>query len=343
MDTQMKIYFERLLTAVVENKALGLHLSAGNPPILKVDGGLKPLDNESVLTNDNIKEFIFSFLEESKRAELEKNKEIIVVHNFKPQLRFKINIFYQKNNLSASFKFIPTEIKNMAELGLEQAAKVLTPFTKGTIIISGPFGSGKSTVAAGLIETINTTSSKHIITMENPIEFTFTNKKSVIEQREIKRDVISFSQGLEFLAEENVDIIALSEIDEPAIIRQSLELAQSGRLVIFQINADSSIKTLEKIVDLFGNKDEQAIRYLLSENLAAILNLHLFKKIGGGNILVPEILLGNAAVRSVIREGKFIQIQNILQTGSTEGMVPIEKSLADLVKNNVVSPDEAKG
>jgi len=342
MDTQTKIFFEKLLMAVVENKALGLHFSVGNPPILKIDGGLKPLDGKTVLSNEGIKDFVYSFLSKEEQAKLEKNKEITVVHNFKPQLRFKVNIFYQKNSLAASFRFISTEIKNLAELGLDQISKILTKFPKGMIIISGPFGSGKSTITAGIVETINITSSKHIITLEDPIEFIFTNKKSIIEQRQVGQDVKSFKQGLEFLEEESIDVVVTSEINNSDAVHQALELAQSGRLVIFQATADSGIQTLEKIIELFMGDEKQLARDLLSENLVAVINLHLLKKVGGGNILVPEILIGNSAVRSIIKKGSFIQLQNILQTGGAEGMVPFKKSLIDLAKNNVISPDEVR-
>lgn len=342
MDTQTKIYFERLLTQVVENQAQSIHLSAGAPPILKTDAGLKPIGGEPVLSDEKIKDFVMSFLSEAQQSELEKNKEIVIVHNFKPQLRFKASIFYQKDNLSISLRFIPAEAKNLAGLGLEELEKIIANFSKGIIIISGPFGSGKSTVTAGIIETVNNTASKHIITIEDPIEFNFASKKSLVEQRQIGRDVVSFVEGLKFLAEEQVDIVALSEISQTKVIYQAMELAQSGRLVIFQINADSSIKTIEKIIGLFPPEERELVRSLLSENLAAVINLHLFKKIGGGNILIPEILIGSSAARTIIRDGNLFQLGNILQTGAQEGMVPLEKSLSELIQNNIISPEEAK-
>ena len=342
MDTQAKIYFERLLTHCVESKALGLHLSAGNPPILKTDSGLAPITNEPVLPNEKIKDFTSSFLDESGQAELAKNKEVTVVHSFKPQLRFKINIFYQKNNLSASFRFVPSEVKTLASLGLPAIERVIAPFKRGVIIISGPFGSGKSTITAAIIEAVNITSSKHIITLEKPIEFVFINKKALIEQRQVGQDVSSFKDGLDFLAEEEVDIVVLSEIDEPGAIRKALELAQSGRLVIFQVNADSSLKTIQNIVELFPQEETEVIKNLLSENLAAIINLHLFKKIGGGNIIAPEVLIASSAVRAIIREGNFFQLGNILQTGGAEGMVSLEKSVKELLQNNIISLEQAK-
>lgn len=342
MDTQTKIYFEKLLTQVVENQAQSIHLSAGVPPILKTDSGLQPIGGEPVLSNEKIKDFVLSFLDEKQQIELEKNKEIIVVHSFKPQLRFKVNIFYQKNNLSVSLRFIPVEVKTLAGLGLETVEKNIANFSKGIIIVSGPFGSGKSTVTAAIIETVNNVNSKHIITIENPVEFIFASKKSLIEQRQIGRDVKSFIEGLKFLAEEQVDVVALSEINQPKDIYQAMELAQSGRLVIFQINADSSIKTIEKIIGLFPPEERELVRSLLSENLALVINLHLFKKIGGNNILVPEILIGNSAVRTIIRDGNLFQLGNILQTGASEGMVTLEKSLSELVQNNIISPEEAK-
>ncbi len=342
MDTQAKIYFENLLTRVAETQALGLHLSAGNPPILKLDVGLKPLAEENILSHTVIKDYLYSFLSDSQQKDLEKNKELTCVASFRSDLRFKINIFYQKNQLSASFRLIPVGLKTLSELGLPELEKLISRLSKGAIIVSGPFGSGKSTVVAGLLETVNNLSAKHIITLEDPIEFIFTNKKSLIEQRQIGADVANFEDGLKFLIEEQVDIIALSDVNSPAIIRLALELAQGGRLVIFQINADSTLKTIEKIISLFPLDEAGLIRNFLSENLSLIINTHLFKKIGGGNLLVPEILIGNPAVRSVIREGKLLQLANILQTSAMEGMVALEKSLNDLVRNNIISPEEAR-
>lgn len=342
MDTQEKIAFEKLLTQTVENKALGLHLSAGNPPILKTSSGPSPSEAQAVLTAESIKAFVFSFLDSNEQAQLEKNKEITVVHDFKPQLRFKVNIFYQKSALSATFVFISPRVSTLAELGLPQVEKIITPPPKGAIIISGSFSSGKSTVTAAIIEALNSSNAKHIITLEDPIEFVFTNKKCLIEQRQIGKDVKSFAQGLDFLAQEQVDVIVLSEIDEPEPILAALEVASSGRLVIFQINADSSVKTTEKLIELFPSDQKETVKNLLAENLTAIINLHLIKKFGGGNVLAPEILIANSAVRSIIREGRFFQLNNILQTGVASGMVSLQKSLQDLVAQNIITPDEAE-
>ncbi len=336
-----QVTLDRILTFVAEHKASDLHLSVGNPPILRVDRGLVTLSDEPVLTEDFMEELSSSFLDEPQKEILKRDKEIVVAKTFKEKFRFKIHIFFQKNYLSASLRFIPSQVKLPQELGLPPVVNKFMGLKKGLIIIAGTYGSGRSSTAASLIETINQERSAYIVTIEKPIEYIFTNAKSVIEQREVPRDAVSFTKALEAVSEEDADVVYVSTLEGQEVISEIIEVAESGHLVMVISDTPSAFKTLEKIITSFSEAERERIRGSLADNLEGIISQRLLPRVGGGQILATEILVPTEASRLAIREGTLNQIDNILFTSREEGMVSLDRSLADLVSKGEILLEDA--
>ncbi|MBU4332048.1 Flp pilus assembly complex ATPase component TadA [Patescibacteria group bacterium] len=336
MQAQDKIILDKMLTSIAEQRASDLHFLVGSPPVLRTDGRLKPLTNEIVITSDFIEQVVFSILNKDQQEKLTKEREIVIGYDFKPGLRFRVSVFYQKGNLSASFRLIVTPIKTLKELGMPAVVQEFVKSKKGLLLVSGPFASGKSTVIAAMIETINKSKSRHIVTLEEPIEYVFTNDKSIIEQREIGRDVTSVMQGLEFLEEGDADVIVTPEVEEPEVFLQLLDLAESGRFVISQLALDSVHKAMERINNIFPKDKQDLLRLMLGDNLVGILSLRLLPRLGGGLISIPEVLKVNSAVRSIIKEGKYYQLRNLMQISQAEGMKTFDQSLVELVSSGQI-------
>lgn len=341
MPTTESITFQKLLTAAAEYKASDLHFTVGNPPILRIDDNLKPLSDYSLFTPSFIEGIIFSFLNKQQKETLTQEKEITIAYTFRKGMRFRINIFYQKSFLSASFRFIPEIIKNPRDLGLSQSVENFVKLKKGLIIITGPFGSGKSTTLISLINKINKTQAKRIVTLEKPIEHILINDKSIVEQREVGQDTNSFIDGLEFMDQEDIDVVMISKIEREEIISRLFKVVEAGRLVFAMMNVDSITKCLEELINFFPTDRQKLAKILLADNLAGLVNQRLLPKIEGGRALATEILIATPSVQTVIREGQFHQIKNILQTSQIEGMVSLDRSLVELIKKSLVSSEVA--
>lgn len=341
MQSQNKIIFDKIITTAFERQASDIHFTVGSPPILRVDNKLISFLEGVVVTTELIGQVIAFLLDKAEQEALARKKELVLGYNFKPDMRSRVSIFYQKGKPSLSFRLIPQTIKTLDELGLPGAARELAQLDRGFLIVSGPFGSGKSTTIASIIETINKSQSKHIITLEKPIEYIFTNKKSIIEQQEVGRDLPALVQGLEFVEGEDVDIIVSSEMDEPLVIEKLLALAESGRQVVSQITVDSVHKTLKRIDSFFLKEKRELIRLMLGDNLSGIISQRLLSRLGGGRILVAEVLVSTPAVRSIIKEGRYQQLETIIQTSQSEGMLALDRSLAELVQTGEILLEDA--
>jgi twitching motility protein PilT len=338
METTENITFQKLLKLAAEYKASDLHFTAGLPPVLRIDDKLKTLEDQPLLTASFIKKMVYSFLDEKEKEILEKEKEIVIAHTFKKGLRFRANIFYQKNFLSASFRFIPEMIKGPKELGLPSSLENFTQLAKGLVIITGPFGSGKSTTLISLVNEINKKQAKRIVTLERPIEHLLVSSQGIVEQREVGRDTASFIDGLEFMDQEDIDVVMVSEIESKEVIKRLLKVAEAGRLIFSMMNVDSVVKCLEELINFFPPEEQPLAKIMLADNLKGIVSQRLIPKIEGGRVLALEILINTPAVQTTIREGRFQQIKNILQTSQGEGMVSLDVSLARLVKEGLISP-----
>ncbi len=341
MELVETITFQKLLDFTAEYKASDLHLTVANPPILRIDDKLKFLNDYPLLTSGFIEKAVFSFLDDQQKEILTQEREIVITHTFRKGMRFRINIYYQKGFLSASFRFIPETIKDIKDLGLPSVVENFIKLKKGLVVISGPFNSGKSTTLFSLIDRINKTRDKRIITLEKPIEYTLVNDKSIIEQREVGRDTRSFRTGLEFVDQEDIDVVAVSEIEQEEIISKLFKVVEAGRLVFSMMNVDSAVKCLEELINFFPPDKQNLARIIVADNLAGIVSQRLLPKIGGGRVLAVEILIVTPAVKTVIREGRLHQINNILQTSQAEGMISLDRFLIELVKKELITPQAA--
>lgn len=341
METSEKIVLDKILSTGAEYKASDFHLTVGNPPILRVDGKLIPLTNEPVITPDFMKSVVDSLLDDNQKKILEEQKEIVLAYTMPNKSRFKISIFFQKGYLAASLRLINPKIKTLKELGLPAVIDQFARLEKGLVIITGPFGSGRTATLAAILNEINRTRAEHIITIEKPIEYVYTNNKSIIEQREVGKDTRSFAQALNTASHEDVDVIYVSEMEEEETVEAVLNVAESSRLVITSMNTDSVFRTIEKILAFFPEERQEQARMQLAGVIEGIISQRLLPRVGGGRIAVAEVIVPNDAIRAVIREGALYQINNILQTSREEGMISLDHSLAELVRTGEILMDEA--
>lgn len=341
MNTQTKLAVDKILGITAEQKASDLHLSVGTPPIIRLNGRLIALENEAVVTKEFLQEFAELILDDGQKKILHEKKEVVLAYQYQKQARFRINIFYQKGVPSIYFRLIGDRIIPLNQLGLPASLEKLAQLKKGLILISGPFGSGKSATAASLIDHINKTRSAYILTVEQPIEHIFANQKSMIEQREVGRDTISFEQALGAITQEDVDILFISELPTKEVVKAAVNIASLDRLVIASLEADNIIKTIESIIHKFPSNEQRQIREKLSSSLAGVVCQRLIPRQGGGVIAIAEIMLTTPPIQSLIKEGSLYQISNIIQTSRAEGMVSLDWSLAELVKTNQINLEDA--
>lgn len=341
MSTSSTIILERILTTAAQYRASDLHLTVGNPPILRVDGKLVVLEQQQVITPAFMEEVREMFLTKPQQEVLASEREIVVAYTLNNKIRFKVSMFFQRGFLAASLRVISSEIRSFEALGLPAVVKQFAQLTSGLVIVTGPFGSGRTATVAALVNEINKTRAAHIVTIEKPIEHLYINDQSFIEQREVGRDTKSFAQALDSASREDVDVIVVSEMEDPRVIRSVLNAAESSRLVISTMNTDSVIKTIETIINSSPAEYEVKTRAQLAENLQGVVSQLLLPRVGGGRILVAEVMVPSPPIRAVIRDGALYQLQNILQTSREEGTISLDRSLAELVKTGEMLMDDA--
>ncbi len=339
------IFLNRILSEMAKRGASDMHLTVGSIPIIRINNQLSSLAGEEIVTNEILNKVIDTFISPEELTKLKENREIILVKNLAGNFRFRLNIFYQKDLLSLTFHYIPGNLKTLAELKIPKIFQDFMNADSGLLIIGGPYGAGKTTTAAAFIEEVNKTYNKSIITIEDPIEFLFVSKKSIIVQRQIGHDVKSFSQGLEYCLNEDVDLVYVSELKKEEDFITSmpliLELASGNSLVVLEINANSSIRVLEKILTSASKTmSAESARYNLVDNLLAVIVQKLIPRRGGGMALASEILLNNSAVKSIIREGKIYQLESVMQTSRKEGMISLTKSIEELIKVGEIKQED---
>ena len=341
METSLNIVLNKVLMAAAKEKASNIHLAVGAYPALRIDDELVELREEKVITEDMMESLVGDWLDEGQKKELEDNKEIVFVKEVGKQFRLKVNFFFQKNFLSASFRPMPSNIPPLINLGLPKSVYNLTEKKSGLIIISGPYGSGRTTTLASMLNEINKTRKESIVTVEQPIEYVITNSKSLVEQREVGRDVNSFSDAIEYAQDSDVDVLAVSASQEPAALPLILEFANSGRLAFVVMETTSVTQSIEEILARFSMDDKDRAQQLVSEGLLAVISQRLVPRRGGGLVLAAEVLIVNEAASSLIREGRVKQIKTIIQSSRAEGMSSLDQSLAELVKSGEVLIDQA--
>lgn len=339
-NQQLRI--EVLLEEVVRRKASDLHLQVGLPPMLRVDGALMPVAGYNPLDEASVETLIFAILDQDQRQILLKDKEFDFSFAFGTLGRFRVNAYHERGNLAAALRLIPNEIKTVAELGLPQVVMNFANFPRGLVLVTGPTGSGKSTTMAALVDKINTESSKHIITIEDPIEFTHKSKKSVIIQREVHYDTYSFSAALRSSLRQDPDVVLIGEMRDLETISAAITIAETGHLVFATLHTNSAAQSIDRMIDVFPPHQQPQVRAQLSNILMAIVSQRLVPTIGGGRVAAAEILVANPAVRNIIREGKSHQLDAVIQTGADQGMQTMDRTLVSLVQSGTITYDNAR-
>ena len=336
----MKI--EDLLKITLDNRASDLHLLVGNPPILRIDGALKPLVDLPALNETTVQELVHPLLNQEQKEILNVNREIDFSFQLAGQARFRVNAYHQKGTLAASLRLIPLEIKSIEELKLPQICHRFASLRQGFILITGPTGHGKSTTLAAILDEINEKRAEHIVTIEDPIEFLLPPKKSIISQRELHADTHSWNIALRSCLREDPNVVLIGEMRDYETISSALTIAETGHLVFATLHTNSAAQTIDRVVDVFPEHSKSQVRMQLSLTVEAVLSLRLLPSLRGGRTVAGEILVATPAIKTSIREGKTHMIDNIIQTSGDLGMMTLETDLARLVKSGDISLDTAR-
>ena len=338
--TQPRI--EILLEEVLKQKASDLHLQVGLPPMLRVDGALKAVSGVESLNEELVERLIFAILDDDQKQILLKDKEFDFSFSFGDLGRFRVNAFHEKGNLAAALRLIPNEIATIGQLGLPSVVTKFADYPRGLVLVTGPTGSGKSTTLAALVNKINHERAEHIVTIEDPIEFTHKSAKSVIVQREVHYDTFSFSAALRSSLRQDPDVVLIGEMRDLETIASAITIAETGHLVFATLHTNSAAQSIDRMIDVFPPHQQPQIRSQLSNILMAICSQRLIPTIGGGRIAAAEVLIGTPAVRNIIREGKSHQLDAVIQTGAEFGMQSMDKTLVNLIHNGTITYDEAR-
>lgn len=329
-----------LLAFSVSNKASDLHLSAGLPPIIRVDGEMRRLNVEP-LDHKQVHALIFSIMNDNQRKDYEENLECDFSFEIKDLSRFRVNAFVQNRGAAAVLRTIPSDILTLDQLGAPEIFKQIIDQPTGIVLVTGATGSGKSTTLAAMVDHINTHKREHILTIEDPIEFVHKNKMCVMNQREVHRDTKSFNNALRSALREDPDVILVGELRDLETIRLAISAAETGHLVFGTLHTNSAPKTIDRIIDVFPAEEKSMVRSMLSESLRAVISQTLLKKVGGGRVAAHEIMIGIPAIRNLIREDKVPQMYSVIQTGQQHGMQTMDQCLQRLVAMGVISANDA--
>jgi twitching motility protein PilT len=330
----------QLLFLTHEQRASDLHISAGESPMIRVDGDLKRV-NTPPLSAEQSQSMLYDIMSDNQRKMFEESNDIDFSIEMGSSARFRVNLYRQYRGVSAVFRKIPTEILSVQELGLPPVISEIARREKGLVLVTGPTGSGKSTTLAAMIDLLNQEREGHILTIEDPIEFLHKNKKSLINQREVGPHTNSFEKALRAALREDPDIILVGEMRDLETIKLALTAAETGHLVFATLHTSSAPKTVDRIIDVFPATQQAQVRAMLSESIQAIISQVLCKKIGGGRAAALEILMGSTAVRNLIREGKIHQIPSVMQTSQNIGMQTMEMSLRELAQKGKITRETA--
>ncbi len=330
-----------LLAFSVKNKASDLHLSAGLPPMIRVDGDIRRI-NIPPLDHKEVHALIYDIMNDKQRRDYEEYLETDFSFALPNVARFRVNAFNQERGAGAVFRTIPSEVLTLEQIKAPRFFEEICKKPRGLILVTGPTGSGKSTTLAAMINHINSTEYAHILTVEDPIEFVHESQKSLINQREVHRDTLGFNEALRSALREDPDIILVGEMRDLETIRLALTAAETGHLVFGTLHTTSAAKTIDRIIDVFPAAEKDMIRSMLSESLQAVISQTLLKKVGGGRVASHEIMVGTAAIRNLIREAKVAQMYSAIQTGRKEGMQTLDQHLKELVDSGVITTKTAQ-
>ena len=330
-----------LLAFSAKNNASDLHLSAGLPPMIRVDGDMRRI-NVPALEHRTVHSLVYDIMNDKQRKDYEEFFETDFSFEIPGVARFRVNAFNQKRGAAAVFRTIPTKVLTLEELKAPEIFKEIIDVPRGLVLVTGPTGSGKSTTLAAMIDHLNENKYEHILTIEDPIEFVHNSKKCLINQREVHKDTLGFSEALRSALREDPDIILVGEMRDLETIRLALTAAETGHLVFGTLHTTSAAKTIDRIIDVFPAAEKEMVRAMLSESLRSVVAQTLLKRNGGGRVAAHEIMVGTPAIRNLIREAKVAQMYSAIQTGQAHGMQTLDQNLADLVKRGLISRADAR-
>ncbi len=330
-----------LVQAVIDNKASDLHLNAGDKPSLRIDGQLKKLAYK-VLTGDDVDKLCSVFLTQRQIKRLKERGEVDGMFAFSKEARFRFNVYKTLGQTSAALRIIPTKTPRLEDLNAPEVFTKLTKLHRGLVLVTGPTGSGKSTTLASMIHEINLTQHRHIVTIEDPVEFLHTPIKCTISHREVENDTEDFTTGLKYVLRQDPDVILIGEMRDSETIAAALTAAETGHLVFGTLHTNSAPKSINRIIDSFDAAEQGQIRAMLASSLQAVISQTLVPKIGGGRVAAWEIMINNDAISNLIREQKIHQIYSTMQLGqNTTGMQTQTKNLINLINQGIIEADYA--
>ncbi|WP_319535517.1 type IV pilus twitching motility protein PilT [uncultured Vibrio sp.] len=329
-----------LLDFSVKHNASDLHLSAGVAPMVRIDGDVRKLGIPA-FTHQEVHRLVFEIMNDAQRSEFEEKLEVDFSFELQNVGRFRVNAFNQSRGCAAVFRTIPSSIPTLDQLEAPEIFSKIASGQKGLVLVTGPTGSGKSTTLAAIVDYINRNHNKHILTIEDPIEFVHTNNRCLINQREVHRDTHSFQNALRSALREDPDVILVGEMRDKETISLALTAAETGHLVFGTLHTSSAAKTIDRIIDVFPGSDKDMVRSMLSESLSSVIAQKLLKRNGGGRVACHEIMMATPAIRNLIREDKVAQMYSIIQTGAAHGMQTMEQHARQLLAQGIVSHEEA--
>jgi twitching motility protein PilT len=332
---------ERYLEALSERAGSDLLLQPGSPPMIRVEGSLMALEHPD-LSSEFTRAVVAELVTPEMLRSLDAGRQLDFAIQWRDGSRLRANAFYQRDTISVAMRMLPRQIPTLDDLGLPHAAQEFCELPRGLVLVTGPTGSGKSTTLAAMIESINQRRPCHIITIEDPIEYVHTNARALVNQREVGRDATSFTAALRSVFREDPDVVLIGEMRDFETIASALTIAETGHLVLATLHTNDSAQTIDRIVDVFPGEQQQQVRTQLANCLAGAIYQQLLRSIGGGRVAAFEILVATSAVRNLVKEGKTNQIRNVLQTSLREGMQTLERSLAQLSREGLISMDEAR-
>ena len=337
----IKQELEELLGLVIERGASDLHISVGRRPTLRIDGALVQIESKDIVTGEFAKQFVEEILRGDQKTRFLEEKELDFSYSFADIARFRVNVFMQRGEFAAAMRLIQTKVRTMDELGHPQVMHNYTRISQGFFLVVGPSGQGKSTTLAAMIDEINKQRACHIVTIEDPIEYLFQNNKAIIDQREIGQDTKNFHIALRSVLRQDPDVIMVGEMRDPETISAAITAAETGHLVFSTLHTNNASQTIDRIIDSFPPAQQNQIKAQLSGTLLGVLSKRLIPRVDGGRVAAFELLIANAAVKNLIREGKTHQIDLVIETSAEEGMISLNRSLANLIKKGEISYDQA--
>ena len=337
----MAFDISQLLAFSVKNKASDLHVSAGVPPMIRVDGDMRRI-NMPALEHKDVYDMVYDIMNDKQRKDYEEFLECDFSFEIPNLARFRVNAFNQNRGAGAVFRTIPSKILTLEDLNCPKIFVDIAQQPRGLVLVTGPTGSGKSTTLAAIVNYINENEFGHILTIEDPIEFVHESKKCLVNQREVHKDTLGFNEALRSALREDPDTILVGEMRDLETIRLALTGAETGHLVFGTLHTSSAAKTIDRVVDVFPAAEKDMVRAMLSESLRAVISQSLCKKIGGGRMAVHEIMIGTPAIRNLIRENKIAQMYSAIQTGQATGMITLDQNLTDIVRKGMITKDEAR-